>query len=142
MKPPIEVRTFGALVAFAQRVQREAEVALEGTGISSAQFFILASVERRAGLTQSALAEALGVTSANVSQLVAKLEDAELVTRTERGRAKEVRLTARGRRLVERLRPQHDAYLASQFAALSPTERRSLLSLLEKLLTGETALGD
>lgn len=139
--PAIEVRAFGAMVAFAQKVQRAAEVALNGTGISPAQFFILATVERRAGTQQSVLAETLGVTSANVSQLVAKLEDAKLVTRTERGRAKEVHLTSRGRQVVDRLRPEHDAFLASQFAALSPAERRTLLSLLEKLLVGDTTKG-
>lgn len=137
MRPAIEVRAFEAMVAFAQKVQRAAEDALDGIGISAAQFFILATVERRPGTQQSALAEALGVTSANVSQLVAKLEDAKLVTRTERGRAKEVYLTSRGRQLVDRLRPEHDAFLESRFAALSPGERRTLLSLLEKLLVGD-----
>lgn len=141
MKPAIEVRAFAAMVAFAQKVQRAAEVALDGAGISPAQFFILATIARRPGTQQSALAEALGVTSANVSQLVAKLEDAKLVTRTERGRAKEVHLTPRGRRLVDRLRPEHDAFLVSRFAALSPGERRTLLSLLEKLLAGDPAEG-
>lgn len=135
--PAIEVRAFGAMVAFAQKVQHAAEIALDGTGISPAQFFILATVERQPGTQQSTLAETLGVTSANVSQLVAKLEDAKLVTRTERGRAKEVHLTSRGRQLVDRLRPEHDAFLKSRFAALSPSERRTLLSLLEKLLAGD-----
>lgn len=139
--PAMEARAFGAIVAFAQKVQRAAEAALSGTGISPAQFFILATVERRSGAQQSELAETLGVTSANVSQLVAKLEDAKLVTRTERGRAKEVHLTSRGRQVVDRLRPEHDAFLASQFAALSPAERRTLLSLFEKLLVGDTTKG-
>jgi len=137
VKPSIEVRAFGAMVAFAQKVQRAAEVALDGSVVSAAQFFILATVERQPGTQQSALAEALGVTSANVSQLVSKLEDAKLVTRTERGRAKEVYLTSRGRQLVERLGPEHDAFLASRFAVLSPKERRTLLSLLEKLSAGD-----
>lgn len=137
----IEVRAFGAMVAFAQKVHRAAEVALDGTGISPAQFFILATVERQAGTQQSALAETLGVTAANVSQLVAKLEDAKLVIRTARGRAKEVHLTSRGRQVVDQLRPDHDAFLVSQFAALSPAERRTLLSLLEKLLVGDTTKG-
>jgi DNA-binding MarR family transcriptional regulator len=137
LKPTIEVRAFEAMIAFAQKVQRAAEVALAHTGISPAQFFILDTIERRPGTQQSALAETLGVTSANVSQLVTKLEDAKLVTRLERGRAKEVHLTSRGRQLVDRLRPEHDAFLTSRFAALSRGERRTLLSLLEMLIAAD-----
>ena len=137
MKPAIEVRAFGAMVAFVQKVQRAAELALDGSGISAAQFFILATVERSPGTQQSALAVALGVTAANVSQLVSKLEEAKLVTRKDRGRAKEVYLTSRGTQLVDQLRPEHDAFLESRFAALSQGERRTLLSLLEKLVADD-----
>jgi DNA-binding MarR family transcriptional regulator len=105
--------------------------------VSPAQFFILTTVDRQGESQQSELAKELGVTAANVSQLVGKLEDARLVTREDRGRAKLVQLTARGRALVQRLGPEHDAFLAARFAALSPTERRTLLRLLEKLLRGD-----
>lgn len=137
MKPGLEARTFGAMVAFAQRVQRAADAALAGSQVSPAQFFILTTVDRQGESQQSELAKELGVTAANVSQLVGKLEEARLVTREDRGRAKLVQLTARGRALVQRLGPEHDAFLTARFAALSPTERRTLLRLLEKLLRSD-----
>lgn len=136
MKPALEARAFGAMVAFAQKVQRAADATLAGSEVSPAQFFILATVARHGESQQSELARSLGVTAANVSQLVGKLEEARLVTRVDRGKAKVVHLTARGKTLVERLGPEHDAFLVSRFAALSAKERRTLLELLEKLLEG------
>jgi DNA-binding MarR family transcriptional regulator len=137
MTAVLEARVFGAMVAFAQKVQRAAEATLAGAEVSPAQFFILATVARHGETQQSELARSLGVTAANVSQLVGKLEAARLVTRVDRGKAKVVHLSAKGKALVERLGPEHDAFLASRFAALSAAERRTLLRLLEKLLEVE-----
>lgn len=134
MKPGLEARAFGAMVAFAQKVQREAEAALSGEDVSPAQFFILAALARHGESQQSALAQALGVTAANVSQLVVKLESARLVTRVDRGKAKVVHLTSKGEGLVARLGPEHDAFLTARFAALTVAERRTLLELLRRLL--------
>ncbi len=136
MKPRVEVRAYAAMVTFAQRVQRAADAALADSGVSPAQFFILATVDRRGETQQSELAATLGVTAANVSQLVAKLDEARLVTRVDRGKAKVVHLTAKGKALVDRLRPEHDAFLAARFSALGAEERKALLALLEKLVEG------
>jgi DNA-binding MarR family transcriptional regulator len=136
VKPPLEVQTYGAMVAFVQRVQRAADAALAGSGVTPAQFFVLATLKRRDGAQQSELAEALGVTAGNISQLVAKLEEARLVRRADRGKAKVVTLTAKGDALVARLAPQHDAFLETRFASLDVGERRALLALLERLLGG------
>jgi MarR family 2-MHQ and catechol resistance regulon transcriptional repressor len=134
MKPPLEVRTYGAMVAFVQHVQRAADAALAHSSVTPAQFFILATLKRRDGAQQSELAEALGVTAGNVSQLIAKLEDARLVKRVEQGKAKIATLTAKGEALVARLAPEHDAFLVARFASLDVSERRALLALLERLL--------
>lgn len=135
MKGRVEVRAFEAMVAFAQQVQRAAESALSDADISPAQFFVLAWVARHGAMQQSDLAQALGVTAANVSQLVSKLDDARLVTREDQGKAKLVGLTDKGRTLVNRLAPEHDEFLASRFAALTAAERKTLLALLEKLVS-------
>jgi DNA-binding MarR family transcriptional regulator len=129
----LEARLYGTMVAFMQRVQRAADAALEGRGVSPAQFFILATVARQGELRQSELAERLGVTAANVSQLVSKLVEGRLVSRTEDGKAKIVRLTAKGLRLVAELTPEHDAFLRSRFEKLTLQERTELLSLVAKL---------
>jgi DNA-binding MarR family transcriptional regulator len=136
VKPPLEVRTYGAMVAFVQQVQRAAEAALASSSVTPAQFFVLATLERRGAAQQSELAEALGVTAGNISQLIAKLEDARLVERADRGKAKVATLTAKGHALVKRLAPQHDAFLAARFESLDLGERKTLLALLERLLGG------
>lgn len=133
MKLRLEVRAFGAMVTFVQQVQRAADAALAGSGITPAQFFILSTLRRRGETQQVELAEALGVTPGNISQLVAKLEDAALVRRTGQGRAKLVSVTKRGEALAARLAPEHDEFLAARFAALKISERKLLLSLLARL---------
>lgn len=133
MKPRLEVRTFGAMVAFVQQVHRAADAALAGSGITPAQFFILSTLRRRGETQQVELAEALGVTPGNISQLVAKLEDAALARRTGQGRAKLVSITKRGEALVARVAPEHDAFLEARFAPLRTSERKLLLRLLERL---------
>lgn len=134
MKPALSVRTFGAMVAFVQQVQRAADAALAGSGVTPAQFFILATLKRCGEARQSELALALGVTAGNVSQLVVKLEEARLVRRADRGKAKIVTLTAKGDTLVTRLAPEHDAFLEARFAPLESPDRKALLALLERLL--------
>ncbi|MEM9456997.1 MAG: MarR family transcriptional regulator [Myxococcota bacterium] len=134
MKRPIEAQLFGDMVAFIQRVQRDAEAVFSGRELSVAQFFILSTLARAGALMQADIASLLGVTAANVSQLVAKLVSAKLVRRSERGRAKLVSLTPKGRELVTALVPEHHAFLREQFRTLSAAERRSMRALMQRLL--------
>lgn len=136
MKPPLEARAFGAMVAFVQKVQRAADNALAEAVVTPAQFFVLATLKRRGGAQQSELASALGVTAGNISQLVAKLEAARLVERVDRGKAKVTTLTADGESLVAKLSPEHDAFLKACFSALNASERKLLLELVERLVGG------
>jgi DNA-binding MarR family transcriptional regulator len=129
-----DTKSFARMVAFIQETHRAAEAALAGAMVTPAQFFILSSLRAKPGMSQVELAEALGVTAGNVSQLVAKLEAARLVARAGQGRAKLVSLTASGERLVARLAPEHEEFLRGRFAALSAAERKTLSSLLEKLV--------
>jgi len=139
MRPPVEVRIFARMVAFAQSVQRGAEAALAGRSVTPAQFYVLSTLARRGELKQSDIASRLGVTAANVSQLVGKLVDAKLVRRTAQGTSKLVALTARGQALVDELEPEHEAFLAQQFEGLCAAERKQLLELLERLVEGAPA---
>lgn len=134
MSQSVESKTFGALVTFLQQTQRAAESALADEPVSASQFFILQTLEREPGLTQVALANRLGVTAGNVSQLIAKLEAEGFVTRTGAGKALHVSLTRSGQSLVSRLVPTHEAFLRERFSALSRAEGRQLLSLVERLV--------
>lgn len=135
----LESKTFALMVTFLQQTHRAAERALQGEGITPAQFFVLRTLRARRAVTQGGLAEAMGVTAGNVSQLIAKLELANLVRRTGRGRAKEVSLTPAGARVVSQFAPHHETFLRERFAALDPDERTALWSLVQKLTSAPAA---
>lgn len=128
-----ESSLFEMMVAFIQETHRAAQAALADEAVSPAQFFVLRSLHGSPALSQAVLAQALGVTPANVSLLLDKLESAGYVQRTGEGRSKRVALTPLGRRLVLRLAPQHEAFLRERFAVLTASERKALGALLQKL---------
>ena len=136
MKAPLEARIFSEMVSFMQQVQRAADAALAGTGVSPAQFFILSALARQGPQQQSKVAAQLGVTAANVSQLLVKLADAGLVQRHAQGKAKVVSLTANGNKLVTQLQPAHEKFLRSRFEPLKTDERVALLATLHRLTGG------
>jgi DNA-binding MarR family transcriptional regulator len=118
------------------KLEHTAHAHLRCAGLSVAQFDVLAQVGAREGCTQQELADALLVTKGNVTQLLDRMEDAGLLTRRQEGRAKRVCLTEAGRRLRERIVPEHEAVMAGLFAPLSEEEQRRLLALLRTLDRG------
>lgn len=111
-------------------------------GLSRADWDVLASL-RRVGLPYSlsptALHRALMRTSGAMSQRLASLERRGLIERrldpTDR-RGVVVSLTAKGRRIVERIAAEHLANEERLLAPLSKKERHTLAALLKKLLLG------
>jgi DNA-binding MarR family transcriptional regulator len=126
----------------------EVERAFAGTGISNADFSVLAHL-RRAGspyqLTQRQLMDALSLTSGTVSARIDRLAARGLVRRDpdpKDGRGVLVGLTADGERVFDDLAPQHLANEAQLVAALSPDERAEFARLLQILLVDyETPAG-
>ena len=101
------------------------------------QFDVLAQLEREpAGLTLSSLSHRLLVTAGNLTGIVARLERGGFVHRDgdplDR-RAIRVRLSARGRALLDELMPRHAALLRTLFAALSAREQDELRARLARL---------
>jgi DNA-binding MarR family transcriptional regulator len=121
------------LVRVVQKVARGGGPTLRGLGLTGPQFDALATVGAHEGLTQQELADRLGVTKGNVSQVLARLEGAGLVERRADGAANQLALSAAGRRLVAEALPGHDAHIDACFAALTAAEREQLLRLLTKL---------
>src|SRR6202167_1636201 len=109
-------------------------------GLSPAQASALGTVNRLASPTLGELAAAEQVQPPTVTGWVAWLESAGLVAREADGvdrRVVRVRITAEGRRRLQRIRTLKDAYLTRRLAALDPVERGSaeaLTSLLEHLV--------
>jgi DNA-binding MarR family transcriptional regulator len=118
----------------------EVERAFSGSGISGADFSVLAHLRRSGGAYrrgQRQLMDALRLTSGTISVRIDRLERNGLVRRDpdpEDGRGVLVSLTAEGRRVFEAMAPVHLANEARMVAALSPAQQAQLARLLQILL--------
>jgi DNA-binding MarR family transcriptional regulator len=116
-----------------QRVDRRSARHLRRWGLSVAQFDALVQIGVAEGLTQQELADALLVTKGNVCQLIARMEQLDLLIREQDGRANRLRLSPKGRKLFADVVPAQEALIGRQIDALSPEEQRLLVRLLGKL---------
>jgi len=88
-----------------QKCQRVMQRDLRAVGLSIAQHDVLAALKSHPSLTQRELADVLYVVKSNVTSLVHKLEQRELLTRTadtQDGRSIRLALTPAGEQLVRR----------------------------------------
>jgi DNA-binding MarR family transcriptional regulator len=137
--PPVDEELAGRLRVAVTRLNRKLrQQAL--AGLSPAQASALGTVKRLASPTLGELAAAEQVQPPTVTRLVASLESAGLVAREADGvdrRVVRVRITAEGRRSLQRIRTLKNAYLTRRLAALDLPERElaeALTSLLEHLV--------
>jgi DNA-binding MarR family transcriptional regulator len=109
-------------------------------GVTSSQVSALATVERLGSPTLGELASSEQVQPPSMTKIVVGLEAAELVTRHEDesdGRVVRVRLTALGRRSLQRSRSLRNAYLVRRLRRLPDADRAALehvVRLLEHLV--------
>lgn len=141
-RPDLEVdpvaivnRTVRLAAYFAAEIER----VFQGSGITSADFAVLASL-RRSGrpyqLTQRQLMDALRLTSGTVSVRIDRLAERGLVRRDPGPdvRGVLVTLTDQGARAFDALAPEHLANEARLVAALDPRQQSALAGLLQTLL--------
>lgn len=127
-----------AIARTARRLRQEA-----GTDLSAALTAALATVEQRGPLTPSELAAAERVKRPTATRIVARLEELDLVERTDDpadGRSSLVASSAEGRALLRRLRKRKNAYLARRLRELPPADVEVLeraTDVLERILESE-----
>jgi DNA-binding MarR family transcriptional regulator len=138
-QPPAEDELASRLRVAVTRLNRKLrQQAL--AGLSPAQASALGTVNRLANPTLGELAEAEQVQPPTVTRLVSCLESAGLVTRetdVADRRVVRVKITAEGRRNLQRIRALKNAFLTRRLAALGPAEKaqaEALTSLLEHLV--------
>jgi DNA-binding MarR family transcriptional regulator len=101
-----------------------------------------ARLGRDEGVLPSELSQWLGVSRNTVSALLNGLEEQGLIERhlhPDDRRRIQIRLTDEGHQLVKHRAPQMGAFTHNLFDALTPEERDTLSTLLEKLLAGMVA---
>lgn len=131
------------LIAQVAKLHRaRAESLLSTIGLHAGQEFVLSALWSRDGQTQVELARALAVTPPTVNRMVARMEDAGLVSREplpRDPRVTQVFLTARGRTI----RPEVEAVWGMLEAeTLAPLDKASRAALTRLLMDIAQALGD
>jgi DNA-binding MarR family transcriptional regulator len=123
-----------------RRLRREADL-----GITPTLHAALFTIERHEPITAGQLAAHENVRKPSVTRTIAALLEQGLISRTTDpldGRVTWLQTTAEGRRLLRRARRRSDEYLSRRLAALTPTERATLVQaseLLDRLATEDPA---
>jgi MarR family transcriptional regulator for hemolysin len=120
---------------------RAADV-LGSVGLTPALFGLLNVIGAREGAIQQELGAAMGIDRTTMVSLIDQLEDAGLAKRrpsaTDR-RAREIAITPKGRRLLQRARRMISQAEDELLAGLTPEERDELLTLLRSALASAPA---
>src|SRR5437764_15191670 len=119
----------------ARRLRQEA-----GVDLSPSQTATLATIERRGPITPSELAACERIQRPTATRVIARLEEAGLVSRAADpadGRSSLLSITAEGRALLEQGRTRKDLFLARRLETLEPEEVATLeraAAILERVL--------
>jgi DNA-binding MarR family transcriptional regulator len=111
---------------------------LESVGLTPALFGLLNVLEDRPGTNQQEIGSLMGIDPSTMVSLIDQLEEAGLAKRRPHPkdrRAREVTITPKGRRLLERARRMANQVQDEVLRGLTPTERRQLLTLLRRALS-------
>lgn len=128
---------FGFLIHDVSRLRRiVVDRALKPLGITRSQWWVLAFLSRRDGMTQTALAADLDLTKVAIGGLVDRMETGGFVERRadERdARARRVYLTRAGKQLVATIRENVDAVETDILTAVSESELDEAARVLIKI---------
>jgi MarR family 2-MHQ and catechol resistance regulon transcriptional repressor len=131
---------FLALRRASRTVEEYARKHIEGLGLGSSDYGILAALSDAGPLAVTALGKHVLLTSGSMTTAIDRLEGKGLVRRKESEadrRAKTVHLTPQGRALIRKAETEHERAVGELLSSLSSTEQREALRLLTKL--GEAA---
>ena len=109
--------------------------ALQSIGLTPALFAVLNYLQGRDGAIQQQVGSAMGIDPSTMVSLVDQLERAGLAKRRPHPRdrrAREVVITPKGRRTLERARTLAEEVEGDVLRGLSPAERGQLVALLRK----------
>ena len=132
---------FGFLIHDVSRLRRAAvDRALKPLGVTRAQWWVLAFLSRRDGMTQTALATDLDMTKVAIGGLLDRMEIAGFVERRadkSDGRARRVYLTRAGTKMVSEIRASVEAVELDMVGGISDealTQAADTLRTLRKMM--------
>jgi MarR family transcriptional regulator, lower aerobic nicotinate degradation pathway regulator len=111
--------------------------ALDSLGLTTALFALLNVLGTHEGAIQQEIGAAMGIDPSTMVSLIDQLEAAGLAKRRPRPtdrRAREIVITAKGRRVLEQARQLAKQVEDDVLRGLSGTERRQVLTLLRRAL--------
>jgi DNA-binding MarR family transcriptional regulator len=112
-------------------------------GVTADQFVLLACLAEQGAITQQELARRASSDPSTIRAMLVLLEGRGLVARTRHPhdrRARVVTLTAKGRRLFERLWRTSEPIRVQMLAGFSPDEARLLVGCLRRLIDNIAAI--
>ena len=121
------------VVPFTMRLIREEMRRHRGTDLTIPQFRTLLFLQRNPGVALHQVAQHLGLTPPTVSKMVSRLLSRGMIERpvsTSDRRRVELRLTARGNALIDRVRGETVTKFAERLEKLAPVEREMMISAL------------
>lgn len=125
------------LGALGEMIRDRTETSLAGLSPSAAA--LLSMLHFKPGLTTTELASIVGVSQPTAVRLIDGLERQALIARGKtEGRVTPLALTKAGHAQVAKLHGVRLAALDELLRALQPEERRSFISMLDKILAGAT----
>ncbi len=115
----------------------QARMQAAGLDLTSVQFAALDAIAQQPGIDQASVAAAISFDRATIGGVIKRLEDKNLVQRLvndEDRRARRLRLTPEGKRLLATSRPVVEALQAEILARLKRAERDAFVVLAQKAL--------
>lgn len=113
-----------------QRIDAAGEHQFKKLGINTAWFDVLVQLQESEGMTQQELSERMFVTKGNISQLLAKIEQAGLIKRESNGRCRCVWLTDAGKELATKALPLQELRIKESLSLLTEEQVETLVELL------------
>jgi DNA-binding MarR family transcriptional regulator len=114
-----------------------AEVGAVGSDLTPVQYAALAEVAGHPGMDQATLAGRIALDRATITGVIDRLEKKAYLTREVKDddrRARVLRISVEGRRVLETIEPAVEAAQRSMLAGLSETEAAEFMRLLAKAI--------
>jgi DNA-binding MarR family transcriptional regulator len=142
LKKPIALLPHEALLNVyytASCLKKKADQFFAPFGLTDVQFNLMMLVKHQAGsecgLSQAQLSAMMLVNRANITSLVDRMEKGGLVERTDSPtdrRYNIIKLTARGKKLLDEVEPLYGKEIRRVMAALKDADQKRLIAMLER----------